>query len=119
MTDTHEAEKKAKYFAYHSSAAGLILCAAQQSGLLESVAKMLLAGDKWREEGIRPQLPMHGSDCVACELLQELTDAFDEPTCLPGSVWEDLFGGDAGVPEYSKEELEPYMSKPAFSEIPA
>jgi hypothetical protein len=45
-------EKKEEYFAYHESAAGLILCAAKQSGLLEHVAEMHCSKAKYAKEGI-------------------------------------------------------------------
>jgi hypothetical protein len=112
QTSTDNTKKKPEFFAYHTSAAGLILCAAHQSGLLKSVAEMLLAKAKYAEEGI------HVCDCTACELLQRLTDAFDEPSLLPGDVWSEFYGG-SDIPTYPKEELAPYLNKPALSEIPA
>jgi hypothetical protein len=106
------AEKKDEYFAYHSSAAALILCAAQESGLLKNVTEMMLARDKYTEEGI------HVSDCPQCELLRLLTEAFDEPACLPSDVWSEFYYG-TDMPSYPAVELKPYLTKPGLSDIPA
>jgi hypothetical protein len=113
MTDNCDTKEKAKYFAYHTSAAGLVLCAAQQSGLLEAVAELLCAKERFSEAGV------DASGCLACELLQRLTDDFDEHIGVAELLWEEFFGEGVGIPLCSKVELEPYLSKPALSEIPA
>ena len=65
----------------HHSARALIIAAAEKSGLLEEVAELL-----WFAEKHSP--PM---DCVVCELLRQLTEAFDNHVCLAGRVAEEMY----------------------------
>jgi hypothetical protein len=74
---------------------------------------VLCAKEKFAKEGILM------GDCIACELLKQLTDGFDEHICTPALVWEEFFGEGAGVPSCSPEEISPYLSKPPLGNIPA
>jgi hypothetical protein len=57
---------------FHSNAAAMIIAAAKKSGLLDDVAEALCFLDKNPTQ----------SDCGACELLDDLADAFDEHACF-------------------------------------
>jgi hypothetical protein len=57
--------------------------AAERSGILREVAELLWFANK---HGWGP-----GGACAACELLDRLTDAFDEHVCLAGLVGDDVF----------------------------
>jgi hypothetical protein len=63
----------------HHSAKALLLEAAEKSGLLREVASLLWWADKLQHA---PQEVKSGV-CPACELLNQLTDAFDEHIAEP------------------------------------
>ena len=89
---------------FHSNAAALIIAAAKKSGLLDEIAEALCFIDKTENPSF---------DCRACELLDDLAEAFDEHAALPGITLEKFHGdGAANIPRYTEEELKPYFSVP-------
>jgi hypothetical protein len=71
---------------HHQSAKALIIKAAEKSGLLEQVAELL-----WFSSKAEVAMCCSGGTCPPCELLQQLTEDFDEHTCTPGIVCGDTF----------------------------
>jgi hypothetical protein len=88
-------------YSYHESAAGLIVAAAEKSGLLEEVAEALCFIDKH---------PNPAGDCRACELLDQLAEEFDAHTCLPGTVIEGFHGDGIAIGPFTETELAPYLA---------
>ena len=70
---------------YHQNAEQLILLAAKQSGLLEEVDK-LVTWQRQRDEKPKPL------GCPLCELLDMLTDGFDQFVCKPAIAAEAVYG---------------------------
>ena len=67
----------------HTSAKQLVIKAAEQSGLLQEVAEFL-----W----FTSRLKMDDGRCLACELVDELAEAFDDHIVLPHVFAERVFG---------------------------
>ena len=68
---------------YHYNARQLVLEAAERSSLLKEVATLLWFAAK-HGRGT-------GGACAPCELLERLTDAFDDLVCTPAIVGESVF----------------------------
>ena len=75
-----------KQMNYHQNAEHLILLAAKQSGLLEEVAKLVAWWERQRHEKLKPL------GCPLCELLDMLTDGFDQFVCEPALAAEAVYG---------------------------
>lgn len=104
MTEETKNQTEDRKFNFHNSAVALIVAAAKKSGLLDSIAEALCFIDK---------VPNPSFDCRACELLDDLAEAFDEHAALPGITLEKFHGdGGANIPQYSEEELAPYFHVP-------
>ena len=88
---------------FHNNAAALIIAAAKKSGFLDSVAEALCFTAKNENPW---------GDCPACELLDDLADAFDDYICLPVITLEKFYGEGAVNPDYTEEELRSYFSVP-------
>lgn len=99
MSEIIEEKEKAIRNNFHNNAAALIIAAAKQSGLLRDVANALHHNS----------VISGGVDCLACGVLQELTEEFGEHCIAPG--W-DFYGEGFCIPEYSDEELRPYLQVP-------
>jgi hypothetical protein len=67
----------------HTSAQALIIKAAEKSGLLREVAELLWFANKHRHPSGR---------CAVCELLDQLTEAFDDHTAMAGAAAENIYG---------------------------
>ena len=74
---------------YHDDPRELIIEAAERSGLLKEVAYLIWFAKQY---GTAPRCPI-------CELVDELTEAFDDHICTPGIVGEHVYGdGHGGGP---------------------
>jgi hypothetical protein len=87
----------------HNNAAVLIIAAAKKSGLLDEIAAVLCCIDKTDNPS---------SGCRACELLDDLADAFDEHVCLAALTLEKFHGEGSNIPRYTEEELRPHFFVP-------
>jgi len=96
MSDERRAEKPRQ----HPTAAGLIIAAAEQSGLLREVAEALRFIDT---------TPAPEVYCRTCWLRDQLAEAFDDHTCLPAVVLESFHGDGIGIGPYTDLELKPYL----------
>jgi hypothetical protein len=96
MSDERRAEKPEP----HTTAARLIIAAAEQSGLLREVAIALRFIDIHETPWPR---------CPTCELRDELADAFDAHACLPDGVIERFHGDGICIGPFTDQELEPYL----------
>ena len=85
---------------FHTSAAALIVAAAQKSGLLADVAEALCIVSKH---------PSPTSGCAACDILKRLADDFDEHVCTAGMLIEDRYGG---FPEVTGDEVAAFLGIP-------
>ncbi len=90
-------------FNYHKSAVGLIVAAAEKSGLLEFVAEALCFVDKKQNPS---------GDCPTCAILEKLADAFDAHCVDVALVIEEFWGGPVGIGPFTKDELAPYLGTP-------
>ena len=70
---------------YHVNAAALIIAAAEKSGLLDDVAQALWFISKNRK-------PL-GEDCPACEILETLTNDFEQHGGAGSYVVDSIWGG--------------------------
>ena len=66
----------------HTNAKALIVKAAEKSGLLQEIAEFL-----WFTSRLKT-----GGRCLACELVDELAEAFDDDIVLPHVFAERVFG---------------------------
>ena len=110
---------------HHNSAAELILKAAENSGLLRDVAVALRASHE-----LSPRMPLtysivrdesgthhflqkdtfaEGALCLACGVLDRLTEKFEEECLLLGY---NFFCEGHCLSDYSDEELAPYLPNP-------
>lgn len=92
---------------FHTSAAVLIVTAAEKSGLLKEVAQALRYVDKTRYD--QPDGTVAREFCPTCALLEELVEAFDEHTCLAVNTLTRFYYESFNLPEFSEEELAPYL----------
>jgi hypothetical protein len=101
---------------FHTSAAMLIVTAAEKSGLLQEIAQALRYADKTHYD--MPDGTVAREFCFACALREELIDAFDEHICLASIVLES-FHGEGFVPhEASEEEIAPYLGISSSTSTP-
>ena len=87
-------------FNFHNNAAALIIAAAERSGLLNIVANALYVSNEYTGSV---------SGCFACNVLDELTEHFDEHFFLPNS---DFYGEGVVLPDYTDEQLRSYLEVP-------
>ena len=90
--------KQNREFNFHNNAIALLIRAAEQSGLLKQIA------DALHHSNNDP-----GGGCLACGVLEELTNGFSEHCGLPGY---DFFGEGFCIPPISDEDADPYMRIP-------
>ena len=97
-------------FNFHNNAGALILAAAERSGLLKEVAEFL----HWHEKRDRfAEGDRASATCLACYLLDDLTEAFDDHTGLPVHIVEATYGEGVGMySETSAGELKPFLLVP-------
>jgi hypothetical protein len=88
---------------YHTSAAAMVVAAAEKSGLLKEVAETLCFIDK-NPGG--PEAVM----CRACMIRDDLAEAFDDHVCLPAITLEGIYGDGFGLDPYTDAELAPYLA---------
>jgi hypothetical protein len=85
---------------YHKSTAGLIIAAAEKSGLLADVAEALCFAAK------HPG----AVECAACMILEKLADEFDAHVVTASCAIEDLYGEGVGIGSFTDADLAPYLN---------
>jgi hypothetical protein len=86
-------------FDFHNNAAALIVAAAQRSGLRRDVANALRCSQDVSRDG----------SCLACGVLDQLTENFGEHCGSPGY---DFYGEGFCVTQYTDAELESFLHVP-------
>lgn len=100
VTDADSDEDWLRGRPLHTSARALILAAAEKSGLLRGVAEALAFAHK---EGAPP------FGCGPCELLGELTEAFDDHTGLPARTVASTYGCASEAVFVPDDEVRPFL----------
>jgi hypothetical protein len=86
----------------HTSAAALIIAAAEKSGLLREVAEALCCFNQYKRQGFL---------CGPCMLRDDLADEFDTHVCFAAGLLENFYG-EGFTPFFSDAEVAPYLNSP-------
>jgi hypothetical protein len=112
-TSSKENDKLKTELSFHNNAARLIISAAKESGLLESIAKALFFFDKTHCD--MPDGTTAREFCGACTLRDDLVRAFNDHTSLASDCVVGLYGGgfaDLYGEGFAGVEIIPYLYDP-------
>ena len=102
---------------YHNDARALLIKAAENSGFLKEIARLL-----WFVEKHNLDACCNGPlSCAPCELVEELTFILDDHCCLPNIVAENCYGDGLDISPRGDEaaEFEAFFAEQAREGTPA